>query len=128
MLGETTIILNFFFVALQSMTLKALLTEVAYSLHRLTSVGQIAAMRTLMTVFLDQAYRPSVTGDSAGELQSGGISVFQKDQDLLLQLVKPIAELFARNFDPKTTTNYKQITYIKKLAQEVLVMFTTVFK
>lgn len=47
---------------------------------------------------------------------------------MLLQLVQPIVELFARNIDYKVTSNHKQITYIKNLAQEVLVMFSTVFK
>lgn len=57
------------------MTLKSLLSEIAYSLHRLTSIGQIAGMRTLMTIFLTQADKPEA------------ILVFQKDQNLLLQLV-----------------------------------------
>ena len=54
------------------MNLKSLLMELAYSLHRLTCVGQISAMRTIMTVFLSQ----SESQDS--------IEVFARDEGLLL--------------------------------------------
>lgn len=69
-----------------------------------------------MTVFLTQSDNPD------------NIEVFLQDQDLLLQLVQPVTELFVRKIDYETTTNVQQITYVKNLAQEVLVVFSSVFK
>jgi hypothetical protein len=47
-----------------------------------------------MTVFLTQAEKPD------------NVDAFQKDSDLLLQLVLPVAELFTRKIDYATTSNH----------------------
>lgn len=61
-------------------------------------------MRTMMTVFLAQSEKPE------------NVEIFAKDQGLLLQLVKPVAELYARKIDYQKMSNAKQLSYVKNLA------------
>ena len=54
--------------------------------------------------------------------------MFAQDQDLLMQLVQPVTTIYTRNIDLNTAQNAQQLSYVKYLAQEVLVMFHSVFK
>ena len=98
------------------MSLKSLMIELIGQLGRLTTIGQIATLRTIMVVFLSQAKQP------ANE------QLFQSDKRLLLQVAMPMADIIYESSRPTQNAEFTQNAYVASLATELLVVLHDIFK